>query len=272
MKPLSIEDAYLWAQRFVAREWKLILPVALAFMALPPLMLDLLIPQSAWAMLTTATQTKNAAAAMSTLAWLVPLQLIVLLFATAGGLAITALALQPAISVGEALALALRRLGVLIGAVLLLLAGALLLALAVGMIAASARLGPAIIQSLLTGALAGIALFIGARLIPLVPLIVRRRVGPVSAIRESWLMTEGASWRIFAAIVIYFIGAMVVMLALSTGVGAILLLIGKAAGLPELGLVLVAVFERSLAALIGAGSSLLAAGLFRQLDNGTRGT
>jgi hypothetical protein len=272
VKPLSIEDAYFWAQRFVVREWRLALPVVFAFLALPQLMLDLLIPGSTRAQLALALQANNLAAMMTVMRWLFPVTLIVLLIGAVGGLAICALALQPGISVREALVLAVRRLGVFIGSQLLLAGGAVLVMIAVLVLVRFGQLKPAGAQSLLLGIMLGLALFVGVRLVPLMPLIVRRRVGPVSALRESWMMTAGAFWRIFGAIAIYLIGTIVVMVALSTGVGALLLLIGKMVGQPELGLVLDMVFQRAVAAVAAAGAYLLVVAIFRQLDGSMRGT
>lgn len=272
MKQVSIEDAYLWAQRFIAREWRLILPVAFALMALPPLMLDLLMPQSVPMILAAATQSNNPAQAIGVLRWLVPVFIVIFLIASIGGLAITALALLPGTSVREALVLALRRLGVLVASLLLVAVGELLVVILVSALAAFGGLSQLGLQSLLLGVMMGIALFAGVRLIPLVPMIVRRRIGPISAIRESWMMTSGAFWRVLGAVLVYLIGAIVVMIALSNGVGAMLLLLGKAVGAPELGKALNAVFGRGLAALIGVGLHLLAAAIYRQLDGSMRGT
>lgn len=271
MKPLSVENAFLWAQRFIVREWRLVLPVAFAFLALPPLTLDLLMPQSVPLILAAATQTNNPALAMGVMRWLLPLVLAIFLIGAGGGLAITALALVPEISVREALTLALRRVGVLISSLLLIVVGELAVVTAIGVVAGFARLTPVGLQSLLLGATAGVALFVAIRLVPLVPLIVRRRIGPISAIRESWLMTAGAFWRVFGAVGVYLIGSLVVIVALSAGIGAILLLFGKAVGAPELGVALNAVFGRGLAALVGLGFHLLAAAIFRQLDQSSSG-
>jgi hypothetical protein len=51
VKRVSVEQAFLWAQAFVAREWRLLVPVALAFMALPPLLVDLIAPDAAKAVM-----------------------------------------------------------------------------------------------------------------------------------------------------------------------------------------------------------------------------
>ena len=65
----------------------------------------------------------------------------------------------------------------------------------------------------------------------------------------------------------YFIGGMVVLVALSSALGAIVTLGARAAGADSVGTVLAAILFRSLAAPVGAGVQLLVAGLYRQLTN-----
>jgi len=102
-------------------------------------------------------------------------------------------------------------------------------------------------------------------------MIVRRRIGPISALRETWLLTQGAFWRLFAAAAIYMVGAMVVMLALSAGFGSLILMLGKAAGANELADAANAVFQQVIGALLALGFHLVAAAVFRQLDGPSRG-
>jgi hypothetical protein len=271
VKRLSIEEAYLWAQRLAAREWRLLMPVGFAFMGLPGLILNVPQLQSAWAVLTSAAQTHNPALAEPIMQWLIPLMLVIFLIGTIGGLAVTALALIPGISVREAILLAFRRVPVLVASLVLLLLGEMIVAVLIGIVFGLARLNVMAQQSLLTGVLLGFGLFVAIRLFPLVPMIVQRRIGPISALRESWMLSQGAFWRIFAAAAIYLVGALVVMIALSTGVGAILLLLGKAAGVPELGNVLNIVFGQAVTALAAVGLYLVAASVFLQLDRPNRG-
>lgn len=271
MKSFSIEDAYLWVQRFVAREWRLLLPVAFAFMALPGLILELPMLQSAVATFRTATQMQNPAIAAPVMQWLAPVMVVILLIGALGGLAVTAMALVPGVSVREAIAIGLRRLGVLVLSLLAVIVMEMAVAMFAGLIFGLARPNAVGLQSLLSLVLVCFGVFVGVRFLPLVPMIVRRRLGPISALRESWIMTQGSFWRILGAAAIYLLGALVVMLALSTGIGAILLLLGRAIGLPELGSALTAVFEQGVAALIATGFHLLAAAIFLQLDRSSRG-
>jgi hypothetical protein len=267
VKRLSIEEAFSWTQGFVAREWRLLLPVALAFLALPPLVMDLLVPQPVWDALAHAVQIQNPQAAEGALRVVLPVFGVVLVIATFGGLTLTAMALIPAISVREALSLALRRVLVMIGALILVMAAQFVLAMVLTVIFALARLvGPGA-QSLLVGIVMGVSLFVTIRLIALAPMIVTRRVGALSAIRESWHLSQDAFWRILAAVLIYAIGALVVMAALDFAAGVIITLIAKAVGAADLGRVLTAVFQRGIGSLLALGLYLLIAAIFRQLND-----
>lgn len=271
VKPLSIEDAYQWAQRFAAREWRLLLPVALAFMALPGLILAFPPLQAEAAKFPAAVQAHDMATAARILRWFIPLGLFIFVIAVFGGLAITALALLPAISVREALGLAARRLGTMVGSLLLVFLGEMMVTMVLAVVLGVARLSPASVQSVLSIVLVGLGLFVGVRLFPLMPMVVRRRIGPVSALRETWLLTQGVFWRVFAAAAIYMVGAMVVMLALSAGVGSLLLMLGGAIGALQLATVVNAVFQQAVGALLQLGFFLVAAAVFRQLEGSSRG-
>lgn len=271
VKPLSIDEAYQWAQRFVAREWRLLLPVVFAFMALPGLVFALPPFQEAGARFATAIQAHDLVGAAAILRWMVPIALVVFLIGAFGGLAVTALGLLPAISVGEALGLAARRFPVLIASLVLVLFGEVALTIVLTILLGVARVTAVGVQSAIWLVLVGLGIFLGVRLLLLGPMVIRRRIGPVSALRETWLMTQGLFWRIFAAAAVYLVGAMVVMLALSTVVGSLLVMLGNAAGAPELGQVINVIFQQAIQAMLALGFHLLAVAIFRQLDGSTRG-
>ena len=111
------------------------------------------------------------------------------------------------------------------------------------------------------------SLFVTIRLVTLSPMIVTRRISVVSAIRESWHVSQGAFWRILGAVMIYAIGAMVVGMALNSAVGVLLTVAAKAVGAADLGRALFALFARSVGGLIALVLHLLIAGIFRQLND-----
>jgi hypothetical protein len=267
VKRLSIEEVFAWTQSFVAREWRLLIPVVLAFLVFPPLMMDLLVPQQVTAGFASAVQTQNPQAFAAAMRILLPIMALVLLIATYGGLTISAIALVPGISVREALTLALRRLPIMVGAVLMVAAAQLVLATILTVIFAAMHQVGAGAQSMLVGIVMAVSLFATIRLITLAPMIVTRRVSVTSAIRESWHISQGAFWRIMAAVMIYAIGAMVVMIALDYAVGILLTLSAQAVGAAELGRALTALFQRSVGGALALGLHLLIAAIFRQLSD-----
>lgn len=267
MKRLLIEEVFAWTQSFAAREWRLLVPVALAFLALPPLMMDLLVPQSVLDTLLQAMQSHNPQAASGPMGLVLPVMVAVLVTATFGGLAITAMALIPGLSVGEALSLALRRLLTMLGALLVIAAGQLGVLVLLSVIFGVAHLVSAGAQSLLLGCVMGVSLFVTVRLVSLAPMIVTRRISAFSAIRESWHISRGGFWRILGVILVYTVGSLVVMIALNYAIGAMIALAAQAAGMKELGSALIAVFQRGVGALLALGLHILIAGIFRQLND-----
>lgn len=259
MKQVSVEVAYRWAQRFAAREWHLLLPVALAFFALPGLLVDIFMPNAVLALLPDAhagTAAQNGAfAACSAMVF----------FSLWGGLAVLALALVPAISVREAIAAAARRLPALIGALLLVTAALLLAMLVVALPLAAVGARPAVVQLLMMFAILALGVFLWGRLMLISCIAATRRDGPVAMLRRSWELSRGIYWRLFGGVVIYAIGAMVVLVAFSTAAGTLLTLLARALGAVELGTIVTAILFRALGALVSTGLQLLVAGLYRQV-------
>lgn len=269
MKSLSIEDALQWTQRFVAREWKLLLPVAFAFLALPPMTLGLLLP----------ARIANAAMTPQTLMpllentpWLMPVTLFVELIALVGGLAIVALALVPRVSVREALGLAFQRLFVFVAALILVLLAELVVATGVAVLLQLARLALPAQQGVLVIVLLGLTLFIGIRLLMLGPVVIASRAGPIASIRLAWELTAGAFWRLLGAALVYSIGGAVVVLASAFALGAIFVLAARASGVADLGPVLSTIYLRLVVALFWTGFHVLVVALYRQLGGSIRGT
>lgn len=258
---LSVEAAFQWMQRFVAREWALLLPVALAFFALPGLVVDLAFP-NAMQLLLPGTPPGTAGQGTAMIAMLGAVAVYAL-----GSLAVTALALLPGISVQEAIARALRRWPLLVGAALLVSAGVLLVMTVCALLLGHVLSVAALQQLLLIVVVIGGAM-LWVRLAVMVPVLVERSLAPVRAIRTSWDMTRGAFWRLLGAMLLYLIGGAIVTAALSSALGVVIVLLGKAAGAPEVGVVISAVLFRVVAAAVSTGFQLLVAGLYRQLVSG----
>jgi len=270
VKSVSIEDAFQSAQSFVAREWRLLVPLAFALLAVPQLAFNLLAP----AELAPAMAKGDAQLVMAIFQktpWLSPAAIAIEFITLAGVLAVTALALVPRISVREAISLGFQRLFVLV-AVLLLLSFAvlvlLILLVTVGQLLGAFAAGQTLLLLVLVG-LFSLALWV--RLIALPAVIVASRAGPIASIRLAWDLSAGAFWRLFGCILIYGIGAQVVVLASTFVLGTMLILLCKALGVAALGPVLAIVVSALLGALFWAGFNVLAVALYRQLGGSIRG-
>lgn len=269
MKRLSIEQGFGWAQGIAAREWRLLLPVMLAFLVLPPLAIDLLLP-ARFAKLMTTRPIEDLAAVEAAMAWLLPVMLATLLIGAIGMLTISALALTPRISVREAILLALRRIPVLAAATIAALGAVVIAATMIAFVAQRAGLGSIGVQALLIAVL-GLAILLGTiRLAMLGPVVIERRIGPLTALGESWALAKGAFWRLFGGLLAYWIGASVALLATMTALNALILLGARLMGAPDLAPALTALVFRIGAAIVMTGSYLLIAGFYRQLAGSNR--
>jgi len=270
VKSLSIEDAFQWTQRFAVREWKLLLPVAFAFIAVPQLAFNLLVPPALAAAIAKGNFQLVAQSIQGT-PWVMLGAMAVQLFGLAGALSIAALALVPRISVREAITLALQRLFVLVAVFILFFfaAAAAIVVIAGGL--QLMRLDTLTQNTLLLGIMFGLVAVLWMRLIVLAAVIVASRAGPIAAIRLAWELTTGAFWRILGCMLIYAIGAQVVVLASTFAIGTIFVLACSAAGVPALGPVLSLVYVALINAVFWAGFHTLAVAIYRQLGGSIRG-
>lgn len=269
MRRVSIEQSFVWAQTFVRAEWRLLIPVALAFLALPLLLFELLAPQWMTTAITPPPPGATAADLMARLSAL-PIALVILALSFLGSLAMTALALLPGLSVAEALVLAGRRVGIAIAAGFLIMLALVGFVIVASLVLTLAGLGVPVQQGLLLGLLFGVGLVLWVRLVPLLPVIVERRIGPIAAMRLSWNLTHGNFWRVLGALALYLVGCTIVLLAVRTAIGTVLLLLTRAVGAADLGPMLLAILVRAVSALFSMGLAVLIVGFYRQLSTPRR--
>jgi hypothetical protein len=174
------------------------------------------------------------------------LSLIVFLAATIGALAITAVATDPAVDRASALAIGGGRIGPMLGVMIVLglalfvsvLPGVLLLGTA-GFDVERARAG--LSQDTLNVTRAGLALlyffalgivwlWLAARLVPLIGVVVNERRG-LGAIKRSIWLTRGSTLKLIGVLILYSVVLLVVLLAATSIVGLIVRLIVGADGI-----------------------------------------
>lgn len=255
---LSIGDAANWAAGFLKREGGLVLPIALAFLALPTLAMQLLLPAMAMPAMEVGKLDPR-------LFWMLPVAAIGLL----GGVAITAMALRPGISVGEALALAGRRMPVVLGAwvifVLLLSVIALAALVLISFVGLMAGATPQSLTGLGVGVTMGLFLVAMARLLLLIPVVVDGALGPVAALRRTWMLTAGWFWRLLAVIVLLTFSAGLISLAAGQAIGAVTLLLDRLTGAAPLFGSIGAAILAAIAAGVSAFFYILVSGIYRQV-------
>jgi hypothetical protein len=257
VRNISVEAALRWLQRFVTREWVLLMPVGLAFFALPRLILLRLTPQvTRWPQTIAEVQ----AFSLAFPAWWMPLFLATMLAGVVGAMALIALAVIPRITVGEAILIGLRKLPIWVGAGLIVLGAFFVGLLFLMTIAIQLGAGQALSALLTLIYMAPASLL----MILIIPVLVDQRVGPWRAIRATWRLYTGALLRIAGALLLFVMVAYVVSLALQISLGSLFLLIGRASGQLPLGEVLAAILVSITGAIEWSGFYLLVAGFYRQ--------
>jgi hypothetical protein len=214
MAGLSISTAWEETRAVLARDGRLIVAVALALVALPTAVSGLIDP--------------NGMGGDSGPLWIDVALLIVSLAALAGQLALIRLALGPSITVGGAIGHGLRRMptyllsAILMVCALILLAipfGAALVALGVPLESKTLPATPGVMLVIML--FIAVVLFIAVRMLMTAPVASAEAAGPVAIIRRSWTLTAGHWWKLFGFLILFFIGAVVALIALSAVAGAI---------------------------------------------------
>jgi hypothetical protein len=214
MHSLSISTAWEETKAVLAHDGRLIGAVALALIALPTAVTGLIDP--------------NGAGGGSGPVWIDVAVLIVSLAALAGQLALIRLALGPSITVGGAIAHGLRRMPTyLLSAILMVCAlmalaipfGAALVALGVPLDSKTLPMTPGV--TLVVTLFIAVVFFIAVRMLMTAPVASAEAAGPVAIIRRSWTLTAGHWWKLFGFLILFFVGAVVAVLALSAVAGVI---------------------------------------------------
>lgn len=217
MAALSISRAWEETKRVVAHDGRLIASVALALVALPTAVSSLIDP--------------NGVAGPSSPPSMIALMTVASLLALAGQLALVRLALGPSITVGAAIAHGLKRMPIYLLSAILIVAALMLLAIPFGL--AFAALGVPLESgertrlpmtpgvTLVIILFLALVLFFGLRMLMTAPVASAENAGPLAIIRRSWTLTAGNWWRLLGFLLVFFLGAVVVLVAVNAATGAI---------------------------------------------------
>jgi glycerophosphoryl diester phosphodiesterase family protein len=210
---LSISKAWEETRAVLAHDGRLIASVALALIALPTAVSGLINP----------TGMGNAGPM-----WTDAIVLIASLAALAGQLALIRLALGPSIAVGEAIAHGLRRMPIyLLSAIVIVIAlmviatpfAVVLAVFGVPLDAETLPATPSVIVMLVL--FVALVFYIGVRMLMSAPVASAQDAGPIAIIQRSWGLTSGHWWGLFGFLILFFIGAIVALLAVSAAAGAL---------------------------------------------------
>lgn len=206
MRKLSISQAWEETRLVLARDGKLIGAVALALLVLPGLVVNSIMP----------TAQRGVMPAPGP--WMI-VGLVALVISFVGQLSIVRLAMGPQITVGQAITHGARRTPPFLGAFLM---WAVPFALLVSVLYEIARSNAANVSAI--AAMAMIAVFIvgmffAVRLLLLGPVASAEPIGPLDIFRRSWDLTAGNWWRLFGFVLVFFIGAVILLWATASVVG-----------------------------------------------------
>lgn len=227
MANLSITTAWNQASEILRRDFGALFTVALALIALPNVLVQVLAPVQA---------APGAVPGPGPWMLLVP---VAILLSIAGSIAVSSLALGRERVVGSAIAHGFRRFLPMLGASFLLALPVIVLLVALILIVgldpqALLRPTPATVGKLLLVLLLFllVAVYFGVRLMLMTPVAAAETVGPIGIIKRSWELTRGHFWKLLGFILLVGVAAIVIMSVVSIILG---LLIAAIAGAPEPG-------------------------------------
>jgi hypothetical protein len=177
-----------------------------------------------------------------------------------GAMALQALVLLPRISVGEAIAVSLRRMPAWIGAAAILFGGLFAVLIIVGIIVGSLAAGAGV---LVAATLVGM-IVAGISMVLIMPLIIDNGYGPLAALRQGLVFYRGQIARLIGGLFLFLAGSWVLAMAINVALGSVILIVCRLLGQPELGNTLVALLGAFVSALEWGAFYLLVACFYLQ--------
>lgn len=209
MAKLSISQAWDECRAILARDGKLISTVALALFVLPGIVLNVVTPSV------------RAGDLPAPGLW-IAVVVIVVLISMIGQLSVIRLALGPHITVQEAIVHGSRRLIAYLGAVCLWIAPILIVDSILFKIIKGNPTHPSVAAALLLLLVNLTAMIIAVRLLFLSPVASAEDENSFVVLRRSWELTHGNWWRLFGFMLVFFVGAVIVVWAVSAVAGLLM--------------------------------------------------
>jgi hypothetical protein len=195
-----------------------------------------------------------------------------------GQMATMALVLRPGSSVGEALALAARRLPTLIGAALLvgIAVTIVLIPAIIGFMQSGVDLNKQESYALLPAwislyglVFAGFAIWLSLRLSVLNPFVVDSQQGIIASLKAAFAMTRGVVSRLILVAFLYFLTTLVLTSVVKFVLGTAFELLGRGIGSPFVAVVLTALATGTVSAALSTIAAVFLAMLYRRISTGT---
>jgi hypothetical protein len=221
MHKLSLSQAWDECRMVLARDGRLYVAVALALVVLPQTVIGMIAPRTP--------------GGITPVIWV--LLVVTILIGLIAQLALNRLAIGPSTTVGAAIGRGLGRMPVLLAglvmlmvAIFIILIPVVLLLAGIGVVGApKSGEGPTVTVVFL---ILVITTFSFAIFQLMTPVAAAESGGPIHLLNRSWHLAHGNYWRLFAFIVIVFIGLLVVLLAGQFALGA---MIAAMLGPPDVG-------------------------------------
>lgn len=257
MSSLSISAAWDEAKAILARDGRLYMSVALAMIALPTAINALVNPRGM--------------GDRSAPLWADCVGIVASLIALAGQLALIRLALGPSVTVGGAIAHGFRRLPGYFLAILIILFGFLVAAIPLVMVMVASGVpiqdkppaSPVLILAAIL--VAGLVIFIGVRFMLAATVASAERASPIAILKRSWRLTAGNFWPLVGFLIVYLIGAIILMFAVGSVAGALIGLTLGSIQPMSAGALLVALLQALVSAVVSTLFFVMIARIYLQL-------
>jgi hypothetical protein len=208
MANVSISRAWDESRAVLARDGRLIASVALALLVLPGVAVNVLLPSA------------SGLATPQAIIWTVVL-LLAFIVTFIGQLSILRLAIGPHITVGEAIRHAALRVLPFLGAFLLWTVPLVVIASFPYRMVHADPAHPPLAASLALLLIGFLGIYLAVRLLILGAVASAEPGGPLHVLRRSWQLSAGNWWRLFGFVLIFAVGALASIWAVTAVVGVV---------------------------------------------------
>ena len=251
MLKLSLSRAWDETKAVLARDGRLFLAVALAMFVLPGLILNVSMPDSEPGKFPPPGP------------WMI-VGTVAVLVSLVGQLAVIRLAMEPHVSVGEAIVHgAMRLLSYLAAALMWIVPIMVLGSLLYGVLLANSE-HPSMIAALALIVLTVAGVYLGIRMMLSSAVASAEPIGPFAILRRSWQLSTGNWWRLFVFLLLFGVGALALLLAVDSIAALLVRMVATDAGPRSLGGLIISIVSQLVSALLSVGFFVMLARLYVQ--------